>query len=146
MAGAFGLAGAAGALAAPLAGAIADRQGPERVTQLVAALVALSFAAMFLLPLLPVNGQIALILLSAIGFDLGVQAALIANQTLVYGLEPPARGRLNALLFTSVFIGMAAGSALGSAALSQFGWTGIISLATVAALASLLVRLKAKSG
>lgn len=145
VAGAFGLAGAAGALAAPLAGAIADKQGPERVTQLAAALVALSFAAMFLLPLLPTNGQIALILLSAIGFDLGVQAALIANQTLVYGLEPPARGRLNALLFTSVFIGMATGSALGSAALAEFGWTGVISLATLAALASLLVRLKTKS-
>ena len=93
-----------------------------------------------------VNGQILLLVVSAIGFDLGVQAALIANQTLVYGLEPPARGRLNALLFTSVFIGMATGSALGSAALSQFGWTGVISLATVAAIASLLVRLKAKSG
>ncbi|MCA1929944.1 MFS transporter [Rheinheimera sp.] len=145
VAGAFGLAGAAGALAAPLAGAIADKQGPERVTQLGAALVALSFAAMFLLPLLPVNGQILLLVVSAIGFDLGVQAALIANQTLVYGLEPEARGRLNALLFTSVFIGMATGSALGSIALADFGWTGVISLATVAAIASLLVRLKAKS-
>jgi predicted MFS family arabinose efflux permease len=145
VAGAFGLAGAAGALAAPLAGSIADKQGPERVTQVGAALVALSFAAMFLLPLLPVNGQILLLLLSALGFDLGVQAALIANQTLVYGLEPAARGRLNALLFTSVFIGMATGSALGSIALAECGWTAVISLATVAAITSLLVRLKAKS-
>ncbi len=146
VAGAFGLAGAAGALAAPLAGSIADKQGPERVTQLGAAMVALSFAAMFLLPLLPANGQILLLVVSAIGFDLGVQAALIANQTLVYGLESAARGRLNALLFTSVFIGMATGSALGSIALAEYGWTGVISLATVAAIASLLVRLKAKSG
>jgi predicted MFS family arabinose efflux permease len=145
VAGAFGLAGAAGALAAPLAGAIADKQGPERVTQLAAALVALSFAAMFLLPFLPTTGQLTLLILSAVGFDLGVQAALIANQTLVYSLEPAARGRLNALLFTSVFIGMATGSALGSIALADFGWTGVISLATVAAIASLLVRLKAKS-
>ncbi|HCT25322.1 MAG TPA: MFS transporter, partial [Stenotrophomonas sp.] len=40
--------------------------------------------------------------------------ALVAHQTLVYGLVPPARSRLNALLFTGMFIGMAAGGALGS--------------------------------
>ncbi|WP_340581770.1 lipid II flippase MurJ, partial [Klebsiella pneumoniae] len=40
------------------------------------------------------------------GFDLGLQSSLVAHQNLVYGLEPQARGRLNALLFTVVFIGM----------------------------------------
>jgi predicted MFS family arabinose efflux permease len=144
-AGAFGLAGAAGALAAPLAGRLADKQGPARVTQFGSALVAISFALMFLLPYLPVNGQIALIILSAIGFDFGVQAALISHQTLVYGIDPTARGRLNALLFTGVFIGMAAGSALGSQALMAFGWNGVVTLATVAAILSLIIRLIRRS-
>lgn len=139
VAGAFGLAGVAGALAAPLAGAIADQQGPAKVTQAGAALVCLSFASMFFMPLLPVSGQMLLLLLAAVAFDLGVQATLIANQTTVYGLEPAARSRLNALLITVVFIGMAAGSALGSMLLASFGWPGVVSLATASAIASLLV-------
>ena len=105
------------------------------------ALVMISFAAMFLLPLLSPHAQLALIVLSAIGFDLGIQATLVAHQTLVYGLEPAARGRLNALLFTVVFIGMAAGAALGSKALATGGWTGVVALATIAAGAALLLRL-----
>lgn len=141
VAGAFGLAGAAGALAAPLAGALADKKGPARVTQMGSALVMVSFAAMFLLPLLSPHAQLALIVLSAVGFDLGIQATLVAHQTLVYGLEPAARGRLNALLFTVVFIGMSAGAALGSKALEAGGWSGVVLLATVAAGAALLVRL-----
>ena len=42
-----------------------------------------SFALMFLLPVLPVPAQLGLIILSTIGFDLGVQATLVAHQTLV---------------------------------------------------------------
>ncbi|MDH1085613.1 MFS transporter [Pantoea brenneri] len=140
VAGAFGLAGAAGAMAAPLAGSVADRIGPARVTQAGAALVTVSFALMFLLPLLPLPAQLALIVVSTIGFDLGVQATLVAHQTLVYGLAPEARSRLNALLFTVVFIGMASGAALGSLALAHWGWNGVVALSTLAGAASLAVR------
>ncbi|MGC0788459.1 UNVERIFIED_ORG: putative MFS family arabinose efflux permease [Pantoea agglomerans] len=140
VAGAFGLAGAAGAMAAPLAGSFADRIGPARVTQAGAALVTISFALMFLLPLLPMPAQLALIILCTIGFDLGVQATLVAHQTLVYGLAPEARSRLNALLFTVVFIGMATGAALGSLALAHWGWNGVVALSTLAGAAALAVR------
>ncbi|MEJ1171868.1 MFS transporter [Variovorax sp. CCNWLW235] len=140
-AGAFGLAGAAGALAAPLAGRLADRRGPELVTRLGAGLVVVSFAAMGFAPLLPPHAQLWLLALAAIGFDLGMQAALIAHQTIVYGIEPGARSRLNAVLFTTMFIGMAAGSALGALALAQWGWAGVTWLATGTAAAGLGVRL-----
>ena len=140
-AGAFGLAGAAGALAAPLAGRLADRRGPEMVTRLGAGLVVVSFAAMGLAPLMPPHAQLWLLALAAVGFDLGMQAALIAHQTIVYGIEPGARSRLNAVLFTAMFIGMAAGSALGALALAQWGWVGVTGLATGTAAAALAVRL-----
>ncbi len=139
-AGAFGLAGAAGALAAPLAGRLADRKGPEMVTRLGAALAAVSFALMGLAPWLPVHAQLALIAISAVGFDFGSQAALIAHQTIVYGVEPPARSRLNALFFTSLFICMAAGAALGSHALALWGWQGVVALTSLASLGALVVR------
>lgn len=143
-AGAFGLAGAAGALAAPLAGMLADRHGPAMVTRLATALATLSFAALFLLPLLPVPAQLALIVISALGFDFGVQATLVSHQTLIFGLEPAARSRLNALMFTGVFIGMAVGSALGSLMLERAGWPGVVTLLTLAGAGSFAVRMQGR--
>ncbi|MCZ2499051.1 MFS transporter [Xylophilus sp. Kf1] len=143
-AGAFGLAGAAGALAAPLAGRLSDRHGPEPVTRLGAVIAMLSFASMglmFVLPDMDTGTRVWLIAASAIGFDLGIQATLIAHQTIVYGIEPAARSRLNAVLFVCVFIGMSAGSVLGSQALAGWGWQGVTLLSTAFAAAALAVRL-----
>ena len=141
MAGAFGIAGAAGALAAPLAGHLADKVGAAKVTQLGALLVTVSFALMFLLTALPVQGQWLLIAVSAVGFDLGLQSSLVAHQNLVYSLEPQARGRLNALLFTMVFIGMALGSVLGSQVYALANWEGVVTLATFSSAIALVIRL-----
>ena len=135
-AGAFGLAGAAGALAAPIAGRLADRKGPEIVTRLGAALVTGAFLAMAIGP-----DQLWLIAVGAVVFDLGVQATLIAHQTIIYSLEPAARSRLNAVLFVGMFIGMALGSWLGSLALAHFGWQGVCVIASLAGAAGLGVRM-----
>ena len=141
VAGGFGIAGAAGALAAPLAGALADRTGPARVTQLGSGLVIISFALMFTLPLLSPHWQLVIIAISAVGFDFGLQASLVSHQTLVYSLEPAARGRLNALLFTVVFVGMALGSVLGAQAWALAGWSAVTGLATLVAVIALSIRL-----
>jgi predicted MFS family arabinose efflux permease len=145
-AGLFGLAGAAGALAAPLAGRLADRKGPEIVTRFGAGIAAIFYAAMAIGPWLAPGARIALIALSTIGFDFGSQAALIAHQTIVYGVEPPARSRLNALFFTCLFICMALGTALGSHALATWGWQGVVALTAIASTGALLVRLSTRSG
>lgn len=145
VAGAFGVAGAAGALAAPVAGHLADKVGAEKVTQLGALLVMLSFALMFFLPVLPVPGQWLLIAFAAVGFDLGLQSSLVAHQNLVYSLEPQARGRLNALLFTIVFIGMALGSVLGSQVYALANWQGVVGLATLSSAIALAIRMTGKA-
>lgn len=145
VAGAFGVAGGAGALAAPVAGHLADKVSAEKVTQLGALLVMLSFALMFFLPVLPVPGQWLLIAFSAVGFDLGLQSSLVAHQNLVYSLEPQARGRLNALLFTIVFIGMALGSVLGSQVYALANWQGVVGLATLSSTIALVIRMTGKA-
>jgi len=94
-----------------------------------------------LVGLVPFEVQLGLIAVAAIGFDFGIQATLVAHQAIVYGIDPPARSRLNALLFTGVFIGMATGAGLGSLALGQWGWSGVVVLATVASIGALGVRM-----
>lgn len=143
-AGAFGLAGAAGALAAPLAGRMADRRGPGLVTRLGASLAVAAFAAMSLGHALPPSAQLVLLVVGALVFDFGVQAVLIAHQTIVYGIDPAARSRLNAILFTGMFIGMAIGSAAGALLFARGGWLAVTLLATAASTAALLLRLRTK--
>lgn len=135
-AGAFGLAGAAGAAIAPLAGAAADRRGPEPVIRGGAALAVASFATIALFP-----GSLGVLVVATVVFDLGVQASLIAHQSIVYGLDPAARGRLNAVLVSAMFLGMAAGAAAASQVFARAGWAGVAALGALAAAAALAVRL-----
>lgn len=143
VAGSFGLAGAVGALAAPFAGRLADRRGAEWVTRIAATITVVSFGAMLAMPLLSTGAQLALLALATVGFDLGVQASLISHQSIIYGIAPEARSRLNALLMTSVFVGMAAGGFLGAQALAGWGWMGVVGVAMVASGGALLVRIRA---
>lgn len=134
VAGAFGLAGAAGALAAPLAGGIADKRGPQAVIRVAALLVLLAFTVQALAP-----ASLLLLVGVAIVFDLGVQAALVSHQSVIYSLDPASRSRLNAVLVSCMFVGMASGAALGSLLLAQLGWRAVPALGAVAALGALAV-------
>ncbi|KAA0020322.1 MFS transporter [Salinicola corii] len=141
IAGAFGLAGAGGVLAAPFAGRLADRIGPHQVTRIGAAITTLAFMVMAAADWLPLAGALIVLGIGALAFNFGLQSTLVAHQSLIFGLDPGARGRINAVMFSVVFAGMALGSALGSAILGQWGWLGVVALATVSALGALLIRL-----
>lgn len=127
-AGLFGIVGAAGALAAPLAGKSADRRGPRAVISLSIALVAISFVVFAFSA-----RSIAGLVIGVIVLDVGVQAAQISNQSRIYALAPEARSRVNTVYMVAYFIGGALGSALASLAWHAFGWTGV-SLAGLAAV------------
>lgn len=63
-----------------------------------------------------------------------------ASHMLVYGIDPGAPGRLNAILFTVMFMGMANGAALGTLLLHAWGCAGVTALGCVAALLAMVVR------
>ncbi len=119
-AGLFGIVGAAGALAAPLAGKSADRRGPRAVVSLSIGLVAVSFIVF------AVSGaSITGLVIGVIVLDVGVQAAQISNQSRIYALKPEARSRVNTVYMVCYFIGGALGSAVSAIVWPLFGWVGV---------------------
>lgn len=139
VAGALGLAGAAGALAAPLAGRIADRHGSLPVTRYGTLFSVVAFASLALDAWLPTVLRMGALVLATVVFDFGVQASLIGHQTVVYGLEPQARSRLNAVFLTGLFLGMSLGSATGNLLFTYGGWLAVVALMTAAAVSALIV-------
>ncbi|PMS20456.1 MFS transporter [Trinickia dabaoshanensis] len=119
-AGLFGIVGAAGALAAPIAGRFSDKRGPYAVITLSIGLVALAFVIFAFS-----STRIAGLVLGVIVLDIGVQAAQISNQSRIYALRPEARSRVNTVFMVCYFIGGATGSAVGAYAWRTFGWLGV---------------------
>ena len=130
-AGLFGLVGAAGALAAPLAGRLSDRRGPPFTVTLSLAASAVAFAVMWRWVSIPS------LIVGVVLMDLGVQSIQVAEQSLVMALAPAARSRINTVYMVARFLGGAGGSMLGAAAWTRHGWPGVcrVSVAMVAVAA-----------
>ncbi|RXK87493.1 MFS transporter [Filimonas effusa] len=130
--GLFGLAAAAGALAAPVVGAAADKRNPRFAIGLGIALVITGYLIFHFLP----HSLIAIIA-GIVVMDLGAQAIHVSNQSRVYALLPEARNRLNTVFMTISFIGTSFGSALGLFMWRQAGWNGV----TLAGISCMLMAL-----
>lgn len=135
VAGLFGVIGASGILAAPVAGRIADKRGPHLVV-VISASITLSawflFANWDLVP-----GLIAGVIL----LDVGVNCALVSNQHIIFALRPEARSRLNTVFMTVMFVGGSLGSLGASWAYGHFAWLGVCVYGGVLAACGLLLQL-----
>ncbi|WP_339545201.1 MFS transporter [Pseudomonas sp. RA_35y_Pfl2_P32] len=118
--GLFGLAGAAGALAAARAGHLADRGLGHWVSGLSLLLMLASW-----LPIGLAQSSLWALLLGVITFDLGLQAMHVTSQSLIYGVRPEAQSRLTAGYMLFYSIGSALGSLASTAVYAWAGWLGV---------------------
>ena len=117
----FALAGAAGAVASPIAGRMADRGWTQPAT----ALAMLAVACAFLVTHLGAYGSplaLAALVVAGILLDFGVTTNLVLGQRAIFGLGAEYRSRFNGLYMATFFAGGAIGSALGGLAFAHGGW------------------------
>lgn len=134
-AGLFGVIGVCGAFVAPLSGRYTDRKGARPVVVAGGAFVLASFVVLGL------GGSVSLVAvgIGVLLIDIGLNGALIANQTRAYALVPGARGRINTVLFTVMFVFGALGAFAGSQAFLMAGWPGVCLVGGLLSGAGLLV-------
>lgn len=115
--GLFGIAGAAGALAAPLVGKLSGGGNPRKNLMIGFILELISVALFYF-----TGHSVFLFVVGIILIDIGQQAIHVTNQTRIYTLVPEARNRLNTIFMSVSFVGAACGSALGLWLWSLGGW------------------------
>jgi predicted MFS family arabinose efflux permease len=123
MAGLLGLAGVAGALAAPAVGWLSDRGYPRLASGCALLIGMIAFGLLWTL-----GRTIAGLAIGGIVLDLGTQANLVTNQTRVYRLIPEARNRINTVFMVTYFVGGALGTFLAGFAWTLWQWTGVCTL------------------
>jgi predicted MFS family arabinose efflux permease len=106
--GLFGIAGAAGAMAAPLVGKLSDGRDPARNLLIGLILELISIAAFYF-----TGSHVYLFVIGIILLDVGQQSIHVTNQTRIYALIPEARNRLNTVFMSVSFVGASVGSAAG---------------------------------
>ncbi|WP_243310118.1 MFS transporter [Fundidesulfovibrio agrisoli] len=137
VAGLLGVVGVVGVIAAPLAGRLADKGGQRTVILAGAGAVAVSFACFALF-----RESWAVLIGGIVLMDVGLQAAMVSNQSRVYALDAAARSRLNTVYMTIMFTGGAIGAAVGAQAFAHFGWAGVCVMGAACAVLALVFELK----
>lgn len=132
-AGLIGALGVTGIVVAPLAGRLAMRVPPARVNVGALGLAALAFGLFA-----AGGGSLVAIGVGVVMLDAGSQANMLANQTVIFGLAPGERSRINALYMVSYFLGGALGTAVAAQAWQHGGWVAVCAVGGALSLAAML--------
>ena len=133
-AGAYGVVGLVGALAAPLVGKSAEARGDRRINVIAIGNILVGFAALWLF-----GDSLWGLAAGCILLDFGAQANHISNQTRIFALREGARSRLNTVYMVTYFTGGALGAYAGAVAFASFGWSGVCAVGAVCCAAALLL-------
>lgn len=136
VAGAFGLVGASGALAASQMGRLSDKGNSHKLTALSILLVVISYIVFGF----SVNNMVLLVT-GVILMDMGVQATHISNQAVIFALRPEARNRRNTVYMVTYFIGGAAGTFLASQAWHLYKWNGVVMMGVILSASALVIHI-----
>jgi len=132
--GLFALAGAGGALAAPIAGRLSERNVEGPVTAGCFLLAGLGFLGTLWAAQ---AGALVAMAVLAVVIDAAVQANQVVSRRTIFAVPPAVRGRVNAIYMTLQFAGGAAGSVLGTVTYGAGGWTATALAGVAIALLSL---------
>lgn len=132
-AGLLGILGLTGIAVAPTAGRLAMRVRPAGVNLVSLLVIAASFAVFAAVPASLIAIGVGVVLL-----DAGTQGNQLTNQTVIYGLAPDERSRVNAIYMVSYFLGGALGTGLAAQAWQRGGWPAVCALGAGFALLAML--------
>jgi MFS family permease len=138
--GLFGLLGAAAAMAAPLAGRLVDRKGPQFTLGFALGLTVLAWVVMVFAP------NMIGIVIGIILIDLGSSASDVSNRTIIFRLHPDIRTRLMAVYSIGMFFSAGVLSLLTTILWAHAGWLGVCLLGLGATSLAFLANLRAPLG
>jgi predicted MFS family arabinose efflux permease len=136
VAGAFGLIGAFGALAASMIGRLTDKLNPNRLITYTLLMLLVSFVIFWLF-----GRSFTGLIIGVLLMDMGVQATHISNQAIIFSLNAKARNRINTVYMVSYFVGGSAGTFLASKIWGSYHWTGVCAIGITLSVVVLLVHL-----
>ncbi len=136
LAGEFGLAGVAGALAAGLMGRLSDKMNAYKLSGFTILLILLSFGIFYL----SAHSLWGLVV-GVIVLDAGVQGTHISNQSIIFALRPAARNRINTIYMVTYFLGGTAGTFMATQLWDKYHWNGLCIEGALLALLILLIHI-----
>ena len=131
-AGMFGIIGVTGVAVAPVVGRLTGRVRPA----LLNAAGMLATAASFVL-FWAGRGSLVALAAGVVALDAGVQGSHLTNQSVIFGLAPDERNRVNAVYMVTYFVGGALGTVGVGWAWDAGGWGGVCLVGGLSALAGL---------